>query len=223
MYSFTIPFDNTFPSYGVEWSHDSRHLFMGNVNLDGKIYEADLTQPDSASVIASLSLIAYTPGEVFGSLQMGPDGKIYLVRFNIYNLGVINNPDSLGLACDYSGNGVSTFPNGNWLGLPNYITSWFVLDEATGIGERNGNEIIIYPNPSAGNFTIRLPDNLAGEEVYLSITNLHGQKIFSFTEKILSPLFSKEISLLDISPGIYFFELKSANKFFTQRIEIIRP
>lgn len=123
---FKIPLGFGFLSYGVEWSRDGKRLFMGNVDTSpGKAYEADMTQPDSTSINASVTQIANGPSDIFGSLQMAPDGKIYLIRYNNFYLGVINNPDSLGVACDYVSNGFSTSPHNNYLGLPNYVSYWF--------------------------------------------------------------------------------------------------
>lgn len=129
---FKIPLGNNFLSYGVEWSRDGKRLFMGNVDSSpGEVYVADMTQPDSTSINASVTLVAYGPNDIFGSLQMGPDGKIYLVRYFEFYLGVINNPDSLGVACDYVSNGFSTSPNNNYLGLPNYVMSWLEVPNDT--------------------------------------------------------------------------------------------
>jgi hypothetical protein len=129
---FKIPLVNGFLSYGVEWSRDGKRLFMGNVdNSPGMVYEVDMTQPDSTSINASLVQVANGPSDIFGTLQMGPDGKIYLVRYNVYYLGVINNPDSLGTACDYVSNGFSTSPHYNYLGLPNYVMSWISVPNDT--------------------------------------------------------------------------------------------
>lgn len=125
-YGFNVPLGNQFYSYGVEWSRDGRHLFMGNVDyMPGQVYEMDMTLGDSTAIIASKVLVVNAANDILGALQMAPDGKIYLVRYSEYYLGVINEPDSLGAACDYVSNGFSTSPNDNYLGLPNYVTSWY--------------------------------------------------------------------------------------------------
>ncbi|MEO5674029.1 MAG: PKD domain-containing protein [Chitinophagales bacterium] len=125
-YDFTLPCGSGFGSYGVEWSRDSKHLFIGNVNYNpGQVYEADMSPGDSTSIIASLMLVVNTASDILGSLQLAPDGKIYLSRWGVYYLGVINEPDSFGVAVNYVSDGFSTSPNVNHLGLPNYVTSYY--------------------------------------------------------------------------------------------------
>ncbi len=125
-YDFTLPCGSGFGSYGVEWSRNSKHLFIGNVNYyPGQVFEADLSPGDSTSIIASLTLVVNTATDILGSLQMAPDGKIYLSRWGVYYLGVINEPDSFGVAVNYVSDGFNTSPNINHLGLPNYVTSYY--------------------------------------------------------------------------------------------------
>jgi PKD repeat protein len=124
-HAFTIPMPFGFYSYGLEWTRDSKLLYMGNVDfIPSEIYQADMSLGSSSAILASLTLI-HSGNDILGTLQMAPDGKIYVVRYSEYFLGVINNPDSIGAACNYVSNGFSTSPNDNYLGLPNYVTSWF--------------------------------------------------------------------------------------------------
>ncbi len=125
-YDFTLPCGSSFASYGVEWSRNSQHLFCGNVDwMPGQVWEVDMSLGDTTSIIASLTLVVNAPADILGSLQMAPDGNIYLNRYNVYYLGVINEPDSFGVAVNYVSNGFSTSPHYNYLGLPNYVTSFY--------------------------------------------------------------------------------------------------
>jgi len=128
-YNFTINIGlSSFDSYGVEWTCDSKLLYIANVDVTpGEIYQFNMSLPTVSDILASKYLVN-SNSDILGTLQMGRDGKIYINRYNVTYLGVINDPDSIGAACNYSVNGFSTAPNLNYLGLPNYPTSWFRCD-----------------------------------------------------------------------------------------------
>src|SRR4030095_4332500 len=61
------------------------------------------------------------PSEAFGALQYGKDGKIYVARVLGTSIGVINDPDIAGAACNYVHSGVSLSGRTCRGGLPNNI------------------------------------------------------------------------------------------------------
>ncbi len=123
-FDYTIYVADNFWAYGIEWSCDGKRLYLGNVDYyPGEVYQLDMTQPTDSLIIASKTVLSST-NDILGTLQMGPDGKIYINRYNVYNLAEIDNPDALGAACNYVNNGFSTSPHFNYLGLPNYIVNW---------------------------------------------------------------------------------------------------
>lgn len=73
----------------------------------------------------------------------------------------------------------------------------------------NSDNVSIYPNPSNGKFTI----NVKGE---LEIYNVLGEKIYHST--ITSP--KSEIDLSEKAKGIYFLQLQSAEKTYSQKLII---
>ncbi|MCB0662280.1 MAG: T9SS type A sorting domain-containing protein [Saprospiraceae bacterium] len=75
----------------------------------------------------------------------------------------------------------------------------------------------IYPNPSAGTFTLSLEDELAGEGI-ITISNLAQQIVF---EKRWIPGNNSENLDIDITPypaGTYFLKFKNGSKIYTERI-----
>jgi gliding motility-associated-like protein len=59
------------------------------------------------------------------TLQLGPDGKIYVSNNSQTSLSVINNPDLAGVNCNFNFASVSIAPNTARLGLPQFIQSYF--------------------------------------------------------------------------------------------------
>ncbi len=117
-----------FGMYGLSFSPDNTKLYASSWN--GNLYQFDLEAGTTDDIIQSKTLIYAYTGGAFASLKIGPDNKIYVSRFvgepSTSNggdeyLGVINNPNALGIDCDYVHDGL--FLNGlrcNW-GLNNAI------------------------------------------------------------------------------------------------------
>jgi len=129
-------------SYGVEFSPNSQLLYVNAsndffdqenpannnnpTNHSSSLLQYDLLAADiqsSATVIDDRQLYR-------GALQLGPNGKIYRALSATYNiglpnLGVINNPNSLGVSCNYQHNAISVSPNNSTQGLPPFIASFF--------------------------------------------------------------------------------------------------
>ena len=103
--------------YGVEFSPDGSKLY-GNI-FNGRLYQWNLMAGD---IIKSRVIVGTSSGE-YGSLQLGPDGKIYCARNYASYLAVINEPNVLGTLCNYVENAL--FLNREcWMGLPNYNQSY---------------------------------------------------------------------------------------------------
>ncbi len=109
-------------SYGISFSPDNSKLYV-SFNLGGGIQQFDLTIPN----FQNLPYTILQNNSVYkGSLQLAPDGKIYCARFLRNSLGVINNPNLTGAACNYVDSALTLFPGyASRLGLPNFIDSYF--------------------------------------------------------------------------------------------------
>ena len=59
-----------------------------------------------------------------GGLQLAPDSNIYVSHKDDPYLGVINDPDSLGLACNYADTGIFLNGEQSVFGLPNIIETY---------------------------------------------------------------------------------------------------
>jgi gliding motility-associated-like protein len=124
---------NRFPAnypgaYGVEFSSDGTKLYA-TVNSNG-LYQFDLNAGSAAAISASAVKLSGNPSV---ALQLGPDQKIYTNEGRW--LGVINDPNQAGLACNYVQQavylGATVFGNS---GLPTFLQSYF---SPIGIAEEN--------------------------------------------------------------------------------------
>jgi gliding motility-associated-like protein len=121
--------------YGVEFSLDSKLLYLSDSG--GSIYQYNTELVNSNDIINSrIEITSSITG--LGALQIAPNGKIYAAKENSSSLGVINNPNILGIGSNYIDNGI--FLNGpkSKFGLPPFIQSFFwkeVLTEYTCLGD----------------------------------------------------------------------------------------
>jgi hypothetical protein len=105
-------------AYGCEFSPNGRVLYVGC--NQGALLQWNICAGTLAQIQASRYVVANN-GPFIGSLQIGPDGKIYVARNNT-SLSVINNPNSLGVACGYSNLSVSLSGASSRMGLPNFAS-----------------------------------------------------------------------------------------------------
>jgi len=114
-----------YQTYGLEFSPSGKILYSGANPGTDQVYQWNLDAGSLSQIQASQTLIGSTLGDA-GCLQTGPDGKIYVAQTGSNYVGVINEPDSLGSACDWNANGVNLSPGTVELGLPNFLSSFFV-------------------------------------------------------------------------------------------------
>ncbi len=108
--------------YAIEFSPDESRLYCG---MDDDIYQFDLTAGTPTDIINSGININATSPDLGGALQIGPNQKIYRTYQYCDYLGVINNPNELGVDCNYDPNGVYLDGKKGIFGLPTFIQSFF--------------------------------------------------------------------------------------------------
>lgn len=131
------PFNKPQAPYGVEFSQNNELLYVSanynpnqtEFNIPSSQY-GSLLQYDLTTTNISASEVVIDDRQMYrGALQLAPNGKIYRAMSITYDLGspflsVINNPNQLGLACNYEHNAVALRRNSTQ-GLPPFITSFF--------------------------------------------------------------------------------------------------
>ncbi|OCB70735.1 hypothetical protein B0A79_13885 [Flavobacterium piscis] len=111
-------------AYGVEFSNDSNVLYasMEALYTSQGLAQFDLLSND----IPNSKLYIFNAPYGIGALQLAPNNKIYYSSYYPSSLGVINNPNIVGLGCNFDPIGqpllLDTTHN---KGLPPFITSFF--------------------------------------------------------------------------------------------------
>jgi PKD repeat protein len=112
-------------AYGFEFSPDGTKLFGTTWQANSVLYQWDICAPTNSAIIASqYSLSLVYGGWGAGSIQRAIDGKLYITWLNQNSLHVINNPNVMGSAMNFSMGAQSIAPKITAGGLPNYINSF---------------------------------------------------------------------------------------------------
>ncbi len=106
--------------YGLEFSTGNTVLYA---SISNRIYQFNLLANPISNSIFLINPTNTT--EIIGSLQLGPDYKIYVAKTDSFNLGVINNPNVLGIGCNYQENGIDLAGRECDFSLPNICQSFF--------------------------------------------------------------------------------------------------
>lgn len=113
-----LQISNNVSPYGIEFSPTGKKLYAAYDDIGLRQY--DLL---STNIAASEFLVANS-GQG-GTLQLGPNGKIYKAVVSTSFLDVINNPEESGALCGYQANAVPLGAGLCVFGLPPFITSYF--------------------------------------------------------------------------------------------------
>jgi hypothetical protein len=104
--------------YGCEFSPDGNILYAGcnqGLLLQWNLCAGNITQIRNSRTVIS------NAGPFIGSLQIGPDNKIYVSRNKPF-LSVINNPNVAGIGCNYQDQVISLAGRNSSMGLPNFAS-----------------------------------------------------------------------------------------------------
>jgi hypothetical protein len=97
--------------------------------------------------------------------------------------------------------------------------------DVTGLSDPALNiSITIFPNPNSGTFTIEC-FSASAKDLYFSVTNALGQMIYNSEVKNIIQGWKKEISLGEVSNGIYYLQISGENGasvFFTHKLLVAR-
>jgi len=185
--------DSTRDASGLAFSPGSDHLYVHQYELvpspngpyGWRVLQYDISDPDAATINGSMITLDQEDSCTYGgggilSMLAAPDGRIYIrtnnepVTKNI--LAVIDQPDSLGLACGYQRNGffvtgqpVQTFPNQ----MRRYNEGMNIQTGVPALASASSTQV--RPNPLHGAGTLVL--DLADGPVVLRWCDLLGRTI----------------------------------------------
>ncbi len=124
--------------YGAEFSPNGKYLYLGcrktATGSNDRIYQFDIKAGNRtfADINATGVEIAGSSGgsinNSYGSLQVAPDEKIYVARYNPNGnsfLSIIEKPNCKGAACKFISNGITLSGKRSQWGLPTFISSYF--------------------------------------------------------------------------------------------------
>lgn len=112
--------------YGVEFSSDNSKLYLSSYQKF-KLTQYDLSSNNPIAIKNSQIVLAdfsSTTNENGGSLQIASNNKIYVARNNKTFVGVIDNPNVLGVGCNFINNAIGLNGRKCYAGLPNFIKNF---------------------------------------------------------------------------------------------------
>ncbi len=149
--------------YGIEFSPNSKYLYVGATSNPGTITQYDAKAGSSAGIIASATVIGTYSG-LIGALQRGPDNKIYVCQFQSTSLGIIPSPNLAGTAAGFIPNGIFLGGKTSQYGLPNFLQSFFLFADFTYADTCYGNTTqftlaLPIPNPDSVKWNFNDPSS----------------------------------------------------------------
>ena len=192
---------------GCEFSPGGRFLYVNTFTF---LYQFDLWSQDiqgSIIEIASWDTTYLPTATWFFMPQRAPDGKIYISTYNsTESLHVINNPDSLGLACNFTQHSfalpehntpVPNFPNYQ-LGRLEGSPCDTLFSDVEYIASEGYKGFSLAPNPATDRVEVNY--NLE-EKALLTITDMYGKAVLL---QMLYPYFTSRIIYTSHLPeGMY--------------------
>ncbi|HMT29760.1 MAG TPA: T9SS type A sorting domain-containing protein [Bacteroidia bacterium] len=247
----TIHPEPTSPPYGRFWSCEfslnGRFLYVATNDINSHLYQYDLLSPNPAtSRIILTSNSNYLIG--YGFLKRGPDDKIYFSTayqcdafpycypypdsvYNQYNmnLSVINSPDSLGLACNYTPYSFYLGGKRTYYGLPNnpdYDMPALVgspCDTLVSINEpasinTNAN-IHVYYAPDWEKAFINA-DKLKGKNYRLRMIDILGKEVYSESGVLNSQYFTRDLNCASFASGMYLITFETEKERLVKKMQV---
>ena len=204
-------------AWGVEFSGNGLKLYLT------KWFTSDVTQFDlSSGNINTIANSATIVGNATGSggyhagyLQRGPDDKVYVARWNVNYIAVIDSPDNAGMSCNFINNGVNL---GNGLCKAGLSRSVMTECQTTGIIQsQNDVRIKIYQDHQNGLIYFSIPQHYKNETILLEIVDGIGRMVRN--EKFQNEIqFSIDVNAL--KAGIYTLRMRGRNFNESRKIVI---
>ena len=232
-------------TWSCEFSPDASKLYVSTNATPSYLFQYDL---NAANITASKVMIwsIDTLTSVLGTLELGPDNKIYLCNqyyngfntpypypdsvYNVVNmnLSVINFPDSLGLACDFQP--FSFYMGGKraYKGLPNNpdydlpALSGSPCDTLVGIGEapQIQQAIINVFYHSIWEKAFINASNLKGKTGKLLVYDMQGKGVHSEALRVQNGYYTRDLSMIGKAEGVYLIVIETEQERLVKKVLI---
>ncbi len=210
------------------FSPDESKLYITALDTTTYLYQYNLNASNITASKDTLWSINF-PHYVGGGLKLAPDNRIYMASwydnemmfpypypdsvYNLYNmnLSVIDQPDSLGAACDFQPYSFYLGGKRTYLGLPNNPDyelgplAGSPCDTLVGIGEFpaiNSAAIHVFYHSSWEKVFINASD-LKGNDGVLMMYDMQGMVIYSEDMRIQNGYYTKDLSMIGNAKGTY--------------------
>lgn len=206
--------------YGISFSPNNRFLYVSSWKIPlmtppvpGRIIQYNISSNDSAIIQASRVNIVTSYSRSFYSLQLGPDRRIYVGDHENHYLSVIENPDSSGLACNYSDSAIYLGGKISSWGLNNVLSYTTCSEKPSNVTTATDeNAFSIWPNPANSFLNIESTGSWS-----IQVIDMEGKSMFTH-EITGNSHHTIDISLL--KPGIYAVTLMNENNRLVKKLVI---
>jgi Secretion system C-terminal sorting domain len=220
--------DTTLVAGGLAFAPNSRFLYVSSYD---QVYQFDT---EAADIGASKIVVAVYDGflspysTTFYMSQLAPNGKIYISALNQVNmLHVINQPDSLGLACYLQQHGLIT-PTYIVYGLPHFPNYRLGALEGSPcdslVSEANEqmynqSDVWLYPNPASSFSNITLKGNPTMLYSF-TIFDTAGKECHSVAKGMES---NTMVDVSNLSNGLYLLRFQFADgTIFFKKLSVVK-
>ena len=222
----------------VAFSPDESKLYISNCDTSTYLFQYDLNAANIATSKDTLWTIS-SPKYVGGGLKLAPDNKIYMSSwydnqlmfpypypdsvYNVFNmnLSVINQPDSLGTACNFQPYSFYLGGKRTYLGLPNNpdyelgALTGSICDTLTSVKEiTEQNAINIFPNPFFNKIAFQYQQHSSTKIKEATIFNSMGEIVFE--KKVAQTLYELDLSFLP--NGVYFLTIHTEKSTIAKKL-----
>ena len=229
------PYNYTWSS---EFSPDASKLYVSTNQDTSYLFQNDLNAPNISASRDTLWSTNYPPNTC-GVLKLAPDNKIYLSSvyyaptvpyfpyadsmYNSYNmnLSVINQPDSLGVACDFQPYSFYLGGKRTYLGLPNNpnydmpALAGSPCDTLVGISEPNPSiitpQLNIFYHPKWETVFINA-DKLTCTKGTMEIFDGQGKLVHQEDIQIVNGYYTRNFNMTGMAEGMYVVNLISSRQ-----------
>jgi len=203
IYKYMPTRGNAGASYFITDANTGKNLFSFAVNLVGK---------SGLGGVLFASGLNLNQGVIFKDTTI----IINAVPTKVTIKTAVNKQDSLLYAAD------SNLNLGFFIAWSNGVVDTFTRERITGISEvaaLNASNILVYPNPASEKVSVLL--NIAVSNIaLLNIIDIKGTVIKSIEHKLVSGLNVMELSVADLSKGMYFVQVTSNEGTTTKKLVI---